>query len=149
VVPIGDLQKLDAEVNAAWAGSWFEQRLLVRRLRPVCQISYHRLARVGMRDSGPIRLTLDERLCVMPRADVGFGNGDAMAALPQKMVLELKYRDSLPALFKQLVEEFLLTPRRVSKYRFAVGALGLVPGDTIATPATAGFCADTGDATYA
>ena len=94
-----------------------------------------------MRETGPIRLTLDEDLRVLPRTHVRFGGNDALPALPQMMVLELKYRETLPALFKQLVEEFTLTPRRVSKYRFAVGALGLCPEDTVPedTAATAAY----------
>lgn len=163
LVPIEDLLKLDAgTINGAWAGSWFEQRLLVRRLRPVCQIGYRRMARVEMRDTGPIRLTLDEDLRVLPRTHVRFGGDHALPALPEMMVLELKYREVLPALFKQLVEEFTLMPRSVSKYRFAIDALGLfeervqekvlekvVPEDTAATPTRARLGAPGGDATYA
>ena len=127
--PIKDLTRLDAEMNGAWPGSWFEQRIVVRRLHPVCQISYRRLARVSMREADAIRLTLDEDLRALARTHVAFGAEDGVAALPQRMVLELKYRGALPAIFKQLVEELTLAPRRVSKYRFAVAALGLIPDE--------------------
>ena len=32
----------------------------------------------------------------------------------------------MPVLFKELVEKLALTPKRISKYRLAVAALGLV-----------------------
>jgi hypothetical protein len=148
-VPLDQLARLDEPIVGPWAGTWFERRLIVRRLHPICQISYSRLARVGMRDSGPIRLTIDEDIRVQPATTAAFDGYGGVPALPQKMVLELKYRDTLPAIFRQLVEEFALTPRRASKYRFAMGALGLVLEDNVATPAAAHLRADAGDATYA
>jgi hypothetical protein len=39
------------------------------------------------------------------------------------MVLELKYRQHVPAIFKRLVEEFALEPSRASKYRMGMTAL--------------------------
>src|SRR5687768_11536169 len=92
-VPIEDLKRLDGGLGSAWPGTWFEQRLFVRSLHPVCQISYRRLARVSMRDAGPIRLTLDENLRAHATSQVIFGDDEGLAALPQQMVLELKYRD--------------------------------------------------------
>lgn len=118
-----------------WAGSWFEHRLLLRRLRPVCQIGYHRLARVATADTGPIRLTLDEDVRAMDVARIEFTGAEGATVLPQAVVLELKYRLALPAVFKRLVEEFRLTPQRVSKYRSAVDALGLAGDDRVTTPA--------------
>ena len=54
------------------------------------------------------------------------------------MIVEFKFRLGMPILFKELVEKFALTPKRISKYRLAVVALGLVepprevepPGET-------------------
>lgn len=42
------------------------------------------------------------------------------------LVLELKFRCAMPALFKLLVEEFALNPEPFSKYRLAAAALNLV-----------------------
>lgn len=141
VVPIEDFVRLAGacdpiagDLDGEWPGSWFERRLIVRRLRPVCQISYQRLARVSMRDTGPIRLTLDEDVRTVTTEQIGFADAQGLPVLPHKMVLELKYRTALPAVFKQLVEEFTLTPQRVSKYRFAVDARGLAPEEAAATP---------------
>jgi hypothetical protein len=48
-----------------------------------------------------------------------------MPILNENVILELKYRAALPALFKRLIQEFGLNPGRVSKYRTAVAAWGL------------------------
>ncbi len=47
--------------------------------------------------------------------------------MPDRLILELKYRGVPPAIFRQLVEEFALDPQTASKYRLGVVALGLAP----------------------
>ena len=47
-------------------GGWFHRRLAARGLKPVCQVSYLRTARMATTDSGPIRLTLDEDVRALP-----------------------------------------------------------------------------------
>ena len=131
IVELGELRHLcNGEVAKDWHGAWFHRRLGVRELKPVCQISYLRTARVSMTAYGPIRLTLDEDL----RAGTidGLFFPDTEPGVPiskQHQILELKYRHALPGLFKQLVEEFHLTPQTVSKYRLAAAALGCVPSN--------------------
>ena len=49
----------------------------------------------------------------------------AVVAVPDRLILELKYRGRRPRIFKQLVEEFALVPQTASKYRLGVVALGL------------------------
>src|SRR6185503_15586261 len=81
-IPIDELTRLDAgepiaEVESAliqkngnengngwhdWSGRWFERRLRARDLRPVCQVTYLRTARVGATAAGPFRLTIDSQL---------------------------------------------------------------------------------------
>jgi hypothetical protein len=126
-VPTMALARLEGEVDASWPGLWFQRRLLLRRLRPVCEISYHRVARFGMSPSGPVRLTLDESLGVCPASRPSF-NGDRgdrgiVGIVEQNMILELKFRSQTPALFKQLVEEFSLVPQTASKYRLGLAAI--------------------------
>ena len=106
-------------------GGWFHRRLLLRQLRPVCEISYHRMAREGMSSSGPIRLTLDDRLHVTGAHRPAFGSrdGGSVRLIEDEVILELKYRSEVPALFKQLAEEFDLRPRPASKYRLGVAAI--------------------------
>jgi hypothetical protein len=125
LVPLDALTRLD-EPLTGWEGGWFQRRLQLRRLRPVCEISYHRLARTAAGAHGPIRLTLDEQLVVSSAARSAFGEGDErLRFLESWLVLELKYRHAAPPLFKELVEAFALRPVPVSKYRFGVAALGI------------------------
>lgn len=113
----------DAEVDRAWPGHWFAQRVAARRLRPVCQVSYHRLARQVRAGADLVRLTLDADLSVHLATDASFAGSPKMPVLPGKAILELKYRGVAPAIFRRLVEEFALNPQAASKYRMSAAAL--------------------------
>ena len=118
-------------VPEAWAGRWFHTRVVARRLRPICEISYDRLARVLLTAAGPIRLTMDTRLRARSTAGLAFqDDGSGLPLASDQVVLELKYRRELPVLFRELVARFQLSPQPFSKYRTAVTALELA-----ATPA--------------
>jgi hypothetical protein len=123
-VALDDLDCLDdLEPGQDWAGRWFHRRLTARRMRPTCQVSYQRTARVGTTDLGPIRLTIDDEIRVIPRDEPAFGPREGMPALDRQLILELKFAVAMPAVFKQLIEEFTLDPQRLSKYRLGVSAL--------------------------
>jgi hypothetical protein len=124
LIALSVLQRLELQSPDAWEGTWFERRLHLRRLRPVCELSYIRSAREGSSAAGPIRLTLDERLhaSIAERPAPGFHNG-GVGIFDASTIVELKYRSSPPLIFKQLVEEFGLRPQPVSKYRLAAAAL--------------------------
>jgi hypothetical protein len=47
-VPLDALGRVE-DPDAAWEGAWFARRLALRQLHPVCQIAYHRTARVAAR----------------------------------------------------------------------------------------------------
>lgn len=127
IVKLDELERLaETEARHDWPGYWFHRRLLARGLSPVCQISYSRTARVAMTTYGPIRLTLDENLRALPAAGLWFSEQEALPVMNDQVILELKFRYGMPALFKYLVEEFALTPRPFSKYRQAAATLGLV-----------------------
>jgi VTC domain len=127
-VSVEELARLQAtEPETDWPGFWYHQRLLARRLKPICQISYQRIARVALTSYGPIRLTVDRCVQAVPLQQVGFE--DLPGGVPlsdNQVIVEFKFRMALPALFKEVVERFTLTPKRISKYRLAVLALGLV-----------------------
>ncbi len=137
IIKLDELERLASESpERGWPGFWFHRRFLARRLEPVCQISYHRTARVAMTRYGPIRLTLDENLRGLPVTGLGFGEGEGRLLSEDRIILELKFRYEMPVLFKYLAEEFALNPQPVSKYRLAVAALGLasVPGSDEPAP---------------
>lgn len=132
VIAIDDLSRLahgiieSGEAESGWNGYWFHRRLIARQLRPVCQISYRRLARVTETGSCPLRLTLDRELRAHRTESLRFDTGATGIALPEKqLILELKFRRAMPALFNQLIDEFGLSPATVSKYRLAAAALGM------------------------
>lgn len=115
-----------AEPDSLWSGFWFHRRLLGRRLNPVCQINYLRTARIGMAEGLPVRLTIDRELKATAIANQSYDDSSAgIPFLEQGWIMELKYRHALPALFKRLITELAPPPKRVSKYRMAVNALGL------------------------
>lgn len=114
---------------------WFAQKTAARRLRPVCQVDYHRTARVSLLPSGPIRLTLDEAVCAIRSDEPSFHDGAEGARVTDRVILELKFRRELPVLFRELVGRFTLNPLTFSKYRTAVQALGLAPDSTCGEPA--------------
>ena len=107
------------------AAEWFHNRILLRKLQPVCQVTYHRTARVVMCDDGLARFTLDSALTATPIDAPEFTPSRGAGFLPGYVVLELKYRVYLPAIFRQLVEEFSLEATTMSKYRAAMSALGM------------------------
>jgi len=115
-----------ASASVDWPGFWFHRRLLGRQLQPVCQISYQRTARVGTAEGHPIRMTLDRDLRASARLAHAFDDRSVgTPLLDQTWILELKYRHTLPALFKRLITELAPSPQRISKYRLAVTTLGL------------------------
>jgi hypothetical protein len=125
-VPIDELTRMiEAEPDRDWAGYWYHRRILVRRLRPVCQIAYSRTARVGATAKGTIRLTMDDDVVATPVERLGFEPvGSPAPVAVGGVILELKYRER-PALFQQLIERFKLEPQTASKYRTACATLGL------------------------
>jgi hypothetical protein len=131
VVALTDLSKLAADqVDPDWAGAWFHRRILARNLQPRAHVSYHRTARVGLGTWGPMRLTIDDQILAAPTGELTFQPLPSTPVLPDRTVLELKFRVEMPAVFKHLVEEFALQPQAISKYRLAVPALGLADAES-------------------
>jgi hypothetical protein len=124
-IAIDELSRLAGDVpDGEWPGDWFHRRVLLRQIRPVCQLSYSRIARFARTAEGPVRLTLDTNVCVAPAGGPQFSDDQGRPVLGSAMVLELKYRQHVPAIFKHLVETFGIEPQRVSKYRMGIATLG-------------------------
>jgi VTC domain len=142
-LPLVALEQLTAPAAAAdWPGYWFHRRVTARRLRPVCQVAYSRMARGVIRNGEMVRLTLDGDVRALPAHEARFASDvgvpamatvPAMPALSNRLILELKYRGAPPAIFRQLVEEFALTPQTASKYRLGLVAVGQVVAEEIRT----------------
>jgi hypothetical protein len=111
---------------------WFFRRVTLRRLRPVCVICYSRTARMSETPEGPVRMTLDASVMASPTTLVSLNVAQGCPLVEGSMILEVKYSGVFPRLFRDLVDEFRLTPRPASKYRFAVQTLGLASSGTAA-----------------
>jgi len=126
MMPIGVLDDLEkrTEPDRTWPGGWFHRRLIARGLRPVCVLSYQRMARGTVVDGFQARLTLDDRVRVVPVARAHFNGQVGLPVLEDQLILELKFRGHLPAVFRGLIGEFKLAASPASKYRFGMTALG-------------------------
>jgi hypothetical protein len=114
--------------------AWFRRRVALRGLRPVCQVSYSRVARMGDPAAGAARMTLDQGVRAFTSDAFTFEDRPGIVLLEGYAILELKYRGAIPTVFKEVVETFALTPRRWSKYRAAAAALGLVEASHAGAP---------------
>jgi len=133
LVPLDELDWLASEPpvwHRKWAGAWFADRIATRRVSPVCQVTYDRVARLTTTAYDVARLTLDSNLRAWPVGGFEFQTGEPAPVLSGRVILEMKFRVEMPAVFKALVEEFQVNPGPLSKYRSAMTALGL------ATPAS-------------
>jgi hypothetical protein len=128
-----DLAGLDRLAGAASGADpradWFRRRLIARGLRPTAQIAYCRMARIAEGAYGPIRLTLDDDIRAAAINGFAFRDDRGARVLDGGLVLELKYRFAMPAIFKHLVEEFALTARVVSKYRLGAAVALALPAE--------------------
>lgn len=123
-VPVEDFQRMSAtKADPAWPGYWFYRRVLLRQLKPLIQLSYDRVARIGDSPTGPVRMTVDTNLNVLPMPDRAFLAGAGMPILQGECIIEVKYRVQLPALFKALAATFNLQPQKISKFRSALRSL--------------------------
>jgi hypothetical protein len=122
-VALDHLKALDANPLVDGPGRWFHKRLIVRGLRPTCQISYRRTARQSPTPYGPMRLTVDDDLRAQRVSDLVLASRLGEPFSDRRLIVELKYRVELPALFKELIETFTLMPQPISKYRLAMDAL--------------------------
>lgn len=127
IVAVDELPRLcGGTAEKGWAGYWFHRRLIRRALQPACVVRYQRVARVAVIREGPVRLTLDRGITTWPAEGISVDvSGKGTPVAEGRSILELKYIAGLPALFKELIEEFRLRPVRFSKFRAAVAALGL------------------------
>ncbi len=132
-IPLESLHLLPGRDPESRDGTtWFRRRVSVRQLEPVCRVSYLRTARLANTPDGRVRMTLDYSLTAST-ADAFTIDGPGPAPLlPGHMILELKFRGPMPAVFKELADTFALSPGRASKYRTAADVLGiaaLAPAD--------------------
>ena len=124
-IPLNELHLLKALDSGDDSTHWFRRRVSIRQLEPVCRVSYLRTARAAVTAEGRMRMTLDYSLSASPADAFALEGAGPAALLPGQMILELKYRGAMPAVFRELADVFAITPGRASKYRVAADALGI------------------------
>jgi hypothetical protein len=116
--------------------AWFRRRVALRQLHPVCQVSYTRIARTASTPDGAVRLTLDDNITAVASDVLVFQSHPGTSLLDGRCIVELKYRDRVPAIVREIVDAFALSPERWSKYRAAAQTLGLIPPPEPRVPST-------------
>jgi hypothetical protein len=121
-IPDEELDLLaEGVADREWSGDWFRRRVRVRRLQPVCRVTYDRVARVGELEGQQVRLTIDRALRAAPAGGLcAPAAGDGIPLLAGQAILELKFPIALPQAYKELVRDVSIAPGSVSKYRIAV-----------------------------
>jgi hypothetical protein len=111
--------------DRSWPGFWFQQRIGMRHLRPTCQITYQRIARLVTTFDGPARLTVDRAVLARPALADQFvpDAADGTKVLNGDAIVELKFLGQPPAMFRELVEIFAIESFTISKYRLSIEAL--------------------------
>jgi hypothetical protein len=122
-VPLAELERLNHRPDPTWDGYWFHRRVELRKLRPLLQLSYDRVARVGTSVTGPIRMTIDTNLAALPLPDLTFLHGVGMPFLDGITIIEVKYCLKFPPIFESLLGEFGLQVQKISKFRAGLRAL--------------------------
>jgi len=120
VIALADVPRLlDADGGGGWFGSLVRQRLL----RPICWISYSRTAFTAVTSSGPVRLTLDREVVGTTASNWTVPAGvEGRKLLLGEVIVELKFRSNLPALFYDLLDTLPSRQVGVSKYSRCVEA---------------------------
>lgn len=106
----------------AGAGRWFRQWVQQLPLRPVCQVTYQRFACIGTSSNGPLRLTIDSQLHCQAANDWSVPAQPLLSnpLLKNQQILELKFHETLPDLFRDLIHDQRLNIATYSKYRQSV-----------------------------
>lgn len=135
---------LSGGLDAGWEGDWFRQDVDRHELRPICHVTYRRFARVAHTPGGTVRLTLDDEVRgeEAENWEVRKAPLRTPSLLEGKRILELKFRDAMPALFRGLVMDLGLTPGSFSKYRAAAADSALVSAASPFAPTAAGEVGD-------
>jgi hypothetical protein len=111
---------------AGWSAGWFLDYAVKKQVAPTCRVGYRRTAFFGVSGVQSVRLTIDENLIGVPaRGWEAVPLQEGLELLPGGALLELKFQDSLPELFRGLLPDLPSRPARVSKYRRCVRLCGL------------------------
>lgn len=108
--------------RAAWCADWFIDRIVQRRLQPAIQIGYRRFVRTSTLGNENLRLTIDSQIAATPTDGwrVSSTHSNPLSAIAECEILELKFHNQMPHLFKELLRQFSIPATGFSKYRTAM-----------------------------
>jgi hypothetical protein len=118
--------------HANWCGDWFVQRIADRSLRPAVQVHYRRFARTSTLEGESLRLTIDSHLQASRVSGWddslvrNQSSGERRQNVSPVQILELKFHNQMPWLFKELLRKFAIPASGFSKYRSAVDGCQLL-----------------------
>ena len=114
-----------AAFDDPWCGDWFIDRVAARRLQPAIQIGYRRFARTSTLDGENLRLTIDSNMHAGPIDgwNIASDSSNAFGSIGDSEILELKFHNQMPHLFRELLRTFPIPATGFSKYRTAIGSL--------------------------
>jgi hypothetical protein len=122
-LPLVELPRL---LEAGCPLTWFASRICERMLGPVCCVGYTRTAFVAGSSEAPMRLTLDREVVGAPAEGWTVPEHiEGRKLLIGEAILELKFRDALPGLFRVLLDTLPTRPAGGSKYARCVKAWDL------------------------
>lgn len=105
-----------------WCADWFVSRITDFQLEPAILIGYRRFARTSILGGEALRLTIDSQLTAAPidRWNVSGLESGRYQAFSDCQILELKFHNQMPWLFKELLRTFPIAATAFSKYRTAM-----------------------------
>ncbi|TWU35730.1 VTC domain protein [Novipirellula aureliae] len=112
--------------QSPWCGDWFAARIIERRMHPTIQVHYRRFARTSTLSTNHLRLTIDSRLQTSPANGWNVASTSDRANQSQRVsatdveILELKFQNQMPHLFKELLRTYAIAETGFSKYRTSV-----------------------------
>jgi len=100
----------------------FWDAVATKRLEPATLVEYKRYAFFGLESGETLRLTIDIDLVTERHSEWSVPTIDQPTTVEAEAVIEIKFPNTLPNLFREFLLRFGLTPVGFSKYRSAMTA---------------------------
>ncbi len=100
--------------------SSFWDAVAYRRLDPATLVEYKRFAFFGFESGSTLRLTIDIDIITQRHAEWSVPSIEEPTMVSDEAVIEIKFPELLPTLFREFLLRFGLTPVGFSKYRTAM-----------------------------
>ena len=135
-VALADLPRLDAaNVDLAWPGHFFHRHVIEHGLRPVCRVTYDRVAYEGAGPDGAVRVAFDRAVRgALERSWSPAPIASGADLLEGRVLVEARFAGALPPPLRALVADLRLAPAPLSKYRRCLRAHGVLAPPPGATP---------------